>query len=64
MITIGQKVKVHCTDTDVEAQGKILHIRPDGFDVEVGDQMLRLKKYKAGIYVGNHAGMEFVVKTL
>lgn len=63
MLTIDQKVRIHCTDTDVEAQGTIIRIRPDGFDVSLGEHVIYLKKHRPGIYVGERAGMEFVVKT-
>jgi hypothetical protein len=54
---------VECTDTDVSAQGKIVRIRPDGFDVALGDLLIRLYRHKPKIYVGNQSGMEFVVRT-
>ena len=63
MITIDQKVKVECTDTGVVADGVITRIHRDGFDVSLGTLTIRLKKYRVGIYVGEQAGMEFVVKT-
>jgi hypothetical protein len=64
MLSIDQKVKVHCTDTDVSASGVIVHIRRDGFDVSLGEFIIHLKKHKPGIYVGQQSGMEFVVRTL
>ena len=63
MLTIDQKVTVQCTDTGVEAQGTIVRIRPDGFDVSMGLLTIYLKKHKPGIYVGNQSGLEFVVRT-
>ena len=65
MLTLGQKVSVHCTDTEVNAKGVIVRIRPDGFDVDIADGTLTVGfyKHKPGIYVGNKSGMEFVVKT-
>lgn len=64
MLSLDQKVTVHCTDTDVEAKGVIIRIRPDGFDVSLESLTIRLYKHKPGIYVGQHSGMEFVVRTL
>lgn len=63
MIALDQKVTLHCTDTGVDAQGVIVRIRPDGFDVALGELMIRLHKHKPGIYVGQQSGMEFVVRT-
>jgi len=63
MIALDQKVRVRCTDTDVEADGIIIRIRPDGFDVSLGELIIHLRKHKPGIYVGQQSGMEFVVRT-
>lgn len=63
MLTLDQKVTVECTDTGVTASGKIIRIRPDGFDVALGDLIIRLYRHKPQIYVGNQSGMEFVVRT-
>ena len=63
MIALDQKVWVRCTDTDVEADGTIIRIRPDGFDVSLGELIIHLRKHKPGIYVGQQSGMEFVVRT-
>ena len=63
MITIDQKVKIHCTDTDVDAEGTIVRIRPDGFDGSLGLLIISLRKHRPGIYVGQQSGMEFVVRT-
>jgi len=63
MIALDQKVRVRCTDTDVEADGVIIRIRPDGFDVSLGKLIIHLRKHKPGIYVGQQSGMEFVVRT-
>jgi hypothetical protein len=63
MIALDQKVRVRCTDTDVEADGVIIRIRPDGFDVSLGELIIHLRKHKPGIYVGQQSGMEFVVRT-
>ncbi|MCE2517613.1 MAG: hypothetical protein J4F41_07245 [Alphaproteobacteria bacterium] len=64
MLSLDQKVTVHCTDTDADAQGVIVRIRPDGFDVSLGELIIHLRKYKPGIYVGQQSGMEFVVRTI
>ncbi|MGU9962225.1 MAG: hypothetical protein ACNYPF_04325 [Candidatus Puniceispirillales bacterium WSBS_2018_MAG_OTU23] len=63
MITLDQKVTVSCTDTDVDASGIIVRIKPDGFDVRLDEFIIHLKKHKPGIYVGQQSGMEFVVRT-
>ena len=63
MIALDQKVRVRCTDTDFEADGTIIRIRPDGFDVSLGELIIHLRKHKPGIYVGQQSGMEFVVRT-
>jgi hypothetical protein len=63
MIAIDQKVTVHCTDTDKNVKGTIVRIRPDGFDVGLDEFIIKLKKHRPGIYVGQQSGMEFVVRT-
>ena len=63
MITLDQNVTVRCTDTDMDAEGVIVRIRPDGFDVSLGGLVISLKKHRPGIYVGHQSGMEFVVRT-
>ena len=63
MIALDQKVRVRCTDTDVEADGIIIRIRPDGFDVSLGELIIHLRKHKPGINVGQQSSMEFVVRT-
>ena len=63
MITLDQKVTVHCTDTDIDAIGTIVRIRPDGFDVSLGNLIIGFRKHRPNIYVGNQSGMEFVVRT-
>ncbi|CAI8450941.1 MAG: hypothetical protein CNE91_05350 [SAR116 cluster bacterium MED-G04] len=63
MITLDQRVKVHCTDTDAIVDGVIVRIRPQGFDVALGELIIHLRNHKPGIYVGQQSGMEFVVRT-
>jgi len=63
MLTLDQEVTVVCTETDVTAPGKIVRIRPDGFDVALGDLIIKLYRHKPNIYVGNQSGMEFVVRS-
>ena len=68
MWRLQQKVKVHCTNTDVTASGVVVKIRPDGIDVALdqsgGDVVVRCKKsHRPFVYVGNVGGMEFVVRT-
>ena len=65
MLQLQQKVKVHCTDTDVTASGVVVKIRPDGIDVALeGDVVLRCKKSpRPFVYIGNMSGLEFVVRT-
>lgn len=62
MIALDQQVRVHCTDTDKEMTGTVVRIRPDGVDVAVETLVLHLKKHRPGIFVGQHSGMEFVVR--
>jgi hypothetical protein len=63
MLTLDQKVDIHCTDTDISAEGVIIRIRPDGFDATLQDLVISFRKHKPGIYVGQKSGMEFVVRT-
>lgn len=64
MLSLDQKVTIRCTDTDIDAEGVIVRIKPDGFDVSLGDSIIHLRKHKPGIYVGQQSGMEFVVRTI
>ena len=50
MITLDQRVKVHCTDTDAIVDGVIVRIRPQGFDVALGELIIHLRNHKPGIY--------------
>lgn len=63
MLRLDQEVNVHCTDTDIDAKGTIVRIRPDGFDVSMGPLIIGFRKHRPGIYVGTQSGMEFVVRT-
>ncbi|MGC6485621.1 MAG: hypothetical protein ACON4P_08120 [Candidatus Puniceispirillales bacterium] len=63
MLTLDQKVTIHCTDTDISADGVIIRIRPDGFDAALQELVIAFRKHKPGIYVGQQSGMEFVVRT-
>ncbi|XDZ66294.1 hypothetical protein AB8880_02545 [Alphaproteobacteria bacterium LSUCC0684] len=63
MLTLDQKVRISCTDTDVEADGIIVRIRPEGFDAALGELIINFRKHRPGIYVGQQSGMEFVVRT-
>ena len=63
MLTLDKKVKVHCTDNDTTAEGVIIRIRPDGFNVALGDLVIQFRKHKPGIYIGEKSGLEFVVRT-
>jgi len=63
MLTLDQKVTISCTDTDVEATGTIIRIRPEGFDASLGGLIISFRKHRPGIYVGQQSGMEFVVRT-
>ena len=63
MLTLDQKVSIHCTDTDATAEGLIIRIRPDGFDAALKELVISFRRHKPGIYVGQQSGMEFVVRT-
>jgi len=63
MLTLDQKVRITCTDTDVEAEGIVVRIRPEGFDAALGELIIAFRKHRPGIYVGQQSGMEFVVRT-
>ena len=59
---LDQTVTVTCTDTDKEMTGTVVRLRGDFVDVAVGSLILNLKRAKPGLWVGQQAGMEFVVR--
>ena len=65
---IGDTVKVDCTDTGKSQDGTVHRVGVDYLEVLVGPtkQPLRIilrKRPNTRLYVGNAAGMEFVVNT-
>ena len=60
---LDQKVIVTCTENDIRSNGKIIRIFPNGIDIEVSGTIIKLKKTKPNLYVGQMAGLEFTVKT-
>ena len=59
---LDQSVTVTCTDTDKEMTGTVVRMRGDFVDVALGSLILNLKRTKPGLWVGQQAGMEFVVR--
>ena len=49
MLTLDQKVSIHCTDTDATAEGVIIRIRPDGFDAALKELVISFRRHKPGI---------------
>ena len=66
MLTLDQKVTLHCTDTGNDAAGAIVRIAGGRVDVMLdggGNILISLFMQKAGLYVGSQSGLEFVMKT-
>ena len=66
MLTLDQKVTLHCTDTGKDAAGTIVRIAGGRVDVMLdggGNILVSLFMQKAGLYVGSQSGLEFVMKT-
>lgn len=60
---IDQMVKVHCTDNGKETTGYILSIVRNKFmEISMNTVKVRLTYNNHKQYVGNMAGLEFVVK--
>ena len=59
---IDDKVNVHCTDHETNAEGTIVSITKDSLRVLLNGVPLLFKRTKTGVYVGNSHGMEFVIK--
>lgn len=65
-MNIGDQVKVHCTDTGSTQTGTIERISKNMIGVLIDPRAPVLVMHKQSgknVYVGNIAGMEFVVKT-
>ncbi|MEX0503393.1 hypothetical protein AB3X55_07335 [Alphaproteobacteria bacterium LSUCC0719] len=66
MLTLDQKVTLHCTDTGKDAPGTIVRIAPNRVDVMLdggGNILISLFMQKPGLYVGSQSGLEFVMRT-
>ena len=64
MLTLDAKVNLTCVETDHMANGTIVRIQGNRVDVALdqGGLMVSLYMKKAGLYVGSHSGLEFVMK--
>jgi len=64
MLTLDAKVNLTCVETDHMASGTIVRIQGNRVDVALdqGGLMVSLYMKKAGLYVGSHSGLEFVMK--
>ena len=66
MLTLDQRVTLHCTDTGKDATGTIVRINGNRVDVMLdggGNLLVSLFLQKAGLYVGSQSGLEFVMRT-
>lgn len=54
-------ISVHCTDTEVSADGIILDWRGDKVRVNLNGIILFFKKHKGTLYVARTAGLEFTI---
>lgn len=64
MLSLDRKVSLTCVETDQVASGTIVRIQGNRVDVALdqGGLMVSLHMKKAGLYVGNQSGLEFVMK--
>ena len=66
MLTLDQKVTLHCNDTGKDAIGTIVRIVGSRVDVMLdggGNILVSLNMQKVGLYVGSQSGLEFVMRT-
>jgi hypothetical protein len=66
MLTLDQKVTLHCNDTGKDAAGTIVRIAGGRVDVMLdggGNILISLFMQKQGLYVGSQSGLEFVMRT-
>ena len=59
---LDDQVTVTCTDNDKEMRGTVVRLQGDRAEVSVGELLITLRRSKPGLWVGNRAGMEFVVR--
>ena len=59
---LDEQVTVTCTDNDKEMRGTVVRLQGDRAEVSVGELLITLRRSKPGLWVGNRAGMEFVVR--
>lgn len=59
---LDEQVTVTCTDNDKTMRGTVVRLQGDRAEVTVGDLLITLRRSKPGVWVGNRAGMEFVVR--
>ena len=66
MLTLDQKVTLHCNDTGKDAAGTIVRIAGGRVDVMLdggANILISLFMQKPGLYVGSQSGLEFVMRT-
>lgn len=66
MLTLDQKVTLHCTETGKDAPGTIVRIVGNRVDVMLdggGGILVSLFMQRKGLYVGSQSGLEFVMRT-
>ena len=56
---LDQEILVNCSNTNVDARGKIIRIYKNGFDVSILDSIIKMKLKKDNLFVGNLHGLEF-----
>lgn len=59
---LDDTVTVTCIDNDKAMPGRIVRLKRDHIDVQVGELLISFRQRRPGIYVGTMHGMEFVVK--
>ena len=66
MLTLDQKVTLHCNDTGKDAAGTVVRIAGGRVDVMLdggANILISLFMQKQGLYVGSQSGLEFVMRT-
>ena len=66
MLTLDQKVTLHCNETGKDAAGAIVRIAGGRVDVMLdggANILISLFMQKQGLYVGSQSGLEFVMRT-
>ena len=56
---LDQEVIVNCSNTNIDAKGKIIRVYKGGFDVLISNSIIKMRLKKGNLFVGNLHGLEF-----